>query len=445
MFGLGLTHHIPFVVYISGWILSAYALFRNTQIPFMLLAACIPFTNMLARLTIYWEGKDFIDILFIAIFLGWIIQSIGKGKKILADTPLNKILIFHIFFTYFQLWHGSWCLKIPAPIALNDPRFQMWKNYIMLPLLYFITVNNFRDYKSLRRLVLLVLAAILIMGLYFFKDYRYISKDTYRDAKRGAGTFNYLGPNEWGAFHAHFVFLFVSLFFVDSSLKLLAIPMLLGAFSSMYSLIFSYSRGAYVAFPIGLIAFSVIRRKFIVIVLVLVLFLSWKSLVPQGVLDRIEGTQTEAGELDNSSQTRLQLWNDALSMFSKNPVWGMGFNTMPYAGLSYGYGDTHNVYIKILAEQGIVGFCVFFWILFQSFMQGWQLYRNANDKFFRGLGLGFALSVVSIMVTNFFGDRWTYLQLGAYFWILLGCVVRANMLRRDEAAKGHGQDLQPLR
>ena len=433
MLGLGLTTQIPFVVYIVGWILAVVALFANLQIPFMFLALCIPFTNMLARLDVFWAGKDFVDIILIAVLLGWIMQSARKGEKIMAKTPFNGILFFHMAFTYFQLWHGSSFLGLPPPAALSDPRFQVWKNYIILPILFFVTVNVFKDKKWMRWLVILLILATLVMGLYFFKDYRWISKDTFRDNKRGVGTFKYLGPNEWGAFHTHFLFIALGIFFVDTSLKIWAVPVGLMIFSSIYSVLFSYSRGAYLAVPFGLAIFGLLRRKFIIIVIMVLLFLSWRALVPPAVIERIEGTHDEQGQLDPASQKRLDLWDQAMAMFYKNPVSGVGFNTMPYVGLHLGFADTHNLYIKILAEQGVIGFIIFFVILVMAFKQGWKLYNNSEDNFFKGLGLGFSLCVLSMVITNFFGDRWTYLQVNGYFWIFLGIVVRANMMVEEKA------------
>ncbi len=60
------------------------------------------------------------------------------------------------------------------------------------------------------------------------------------------------------------------------------------------------------------------------------------------------------------SVIRLRIWKDAIRKFKKNPVLGSGF------GISYSdkvsdinFVHPHNIIIELLAEVGIVGFCIF--------------------------------------------------------------------------------------
>ncbi len=92
------------------------------------------------------------------------------------------------------------------------------------------------------------------------------------------------------------------------------------------------------------------------------------------------------------------------------------------------YEDTHNYYLKVLVETGAVGLLMFLWILGKSFRQGFRLYRSSDEAFLMSLGLGFAAMLVCAMVANLFGDRWTYLQVNGFLWILLGCTMRAQQI-----------------
>jgi len=66
----------------------------------------------------------------------------------------------------------------------------------------------------------------------------------------------------------------------------------------------------------------------------------------------------------------------------------------------------------------------------------WLLFRQAQDEFLRSIGCAvFALSICTIVV-NFFGDRWTYLQVNGFFWVLLGLVARGLFIfRQNEVAQ----------
>jgi O-antigen ligase len=97
------------------------------------------------------------------------------------------------------------------------------------------------------------------------------------------------------------------------------------------------------------------------------------------------------------------------------------------------YEDTHNFFLKVLVETGILGLIVFLWLLIKTFWTGFRLSRRAKDPFRASLGLGLACWVVCAIVANFFGDRWTYLQVGGYMWVVAGLVAHALVLERGPA------------
>jgi O-antigen ligase len=57
---------------------------------------------------------------------------------------------------------------------------------------------------------------------------------------------------------------------------------------------------------------------------------------------------------------RLRIWKDALNKFKKNPALGSGFGISYHDKIS---GKTwvhpHNIFLEVLTEIGIVGFCIF--------------------------------------------------------------------------------------
>jgi hypothetical protein len=57
---------------------------------------------------------------------------------------------------------------------------------------------------------------------------------------------------------------------------------------------------------------------------------------------------------------------------------------------------------------------------------------------FRGLGLGLLLALCSCMVSNCFGDRWTYLEVTGLLFVLVAAAVRANQLTAQESLPESG-------
>jgi O-antigen ligase len=205
---------------------------------------------------------------------------------------------------------------------------------------------------------------------------------------------------------------------------------------SLHPLFFSYSRGAYVAALAVLVYFGLAKKRSLLI-LAVVLVIAWQTILPSSVVERITMTKTEEGQIERSAAIRLDLWDHAVTLFEKKPVFGIGFGgyefTMPEGVF---WTDTHNYYLKMLSEQGIIGLGLLLTALFLAFRSGWKLVKVGRNGFERGLGFGFAGCVIACACTNFFGDRWSYYEIGSYFWVLWGLVDRYIIVSRESDKVG---------
>jgi putative inorganic carbon (hco3(-)) transporter len=161
---------------------------------------------------------------------------------------------------------------------------------------------------------------------------------------------------------------------------------------------------------------------------ILLLVVSWQAILPLAVQERIAMTYTkpDAGQdaaLDASAQERVMLWTDAINLFKANPVMGSGFLTYANMGRVGSYKDTHNFYLKMLVETGLVGLLLFLAQLLLFTRTGLQLFSRARDSFLSLVGLGFACLMLTAAIVNFFGDRWMFIQVDSNLWILLGCTL----------------------
>ncbi len=159
---------------------------------------------------------------------------------------------------------------------------------------------------------------------------------------------------------------------------------------------------------------------------IILILVCWQTVLPEKVIARIKETQDQAGQLDESSGKRIEMWQNALALFQGSPVLGTGFGTFRFMG--YSLKDTHNIYMKILSEQGLVGIFIFFALLVAFMREGFKLYQKGDDEFSKGLGLGFFVAIFVVAVNNLFGDRWSYLEPNAFLWVLTGLVARSNSL-----------------
>jgi O-antigen ligase len=424
-----IINFLPLTLYLIGMTVMVFLSLRgkiNFSLPFLVFL--FPLQNVIERLKPFPLGKDYIDIILIAMVLGWIFKSVAEKRKIFESTPFNKLLFIMSIFTFISLWIGSSYLNYSSLVNLGDVRLQNWKNYMLFPLIFFIIVNNIRNVKEIKWLILAMILSMFVMDYYTINQIRWTSGLISRDKLHG--TFVWLGPNELGAFFATYTFVLLGIYLFE---KLVIKKAIIGLvlILNLFCVLFLYSRGAYIGIIAGLITLTFLKNRKLLIPLIVILIF-WQSLLPFTVIERIKETHTEEGVLDDSSASRINLWKKGMEIFSQNPVVGIGFNTINFLDLGDGFSDTHNIYVKILAEQGIVGFLIFILLFRLALKSGWRLYKNSKDLFLKGLGLGFTLCVIAIMTTNIFGDRWTHFQLGAYFWVFLALVVRGNKIVKNQ-------------
>jgi len=198
--GLGLTNIIPPIVYFISVFVILLTLFYKIEVGIFFLVPLLPQQSLLQRIHELPLGKDFVDILVLALIIKWILSK-NKGEEgFFVKTSFNLPILLIIIWTYIELWRGSFYLGVGAPISIRDPRFVVWKNFMLMPIIYFIVLNNVKNPKHIKILVLLMTLSILMMGLHFRDSFQWKDTSAYSDDLRLTGTFTYLSPNAIGSF-----------------------------------------------------------------------------------------------------------------------------------------------------------------------------------------------------------------------------------------------------
>lgn len=412
------------ILYFSGIFIMIATIFKRVEWGLFLLIFLLPQPNLWYKFFDYPMGKDFLDLIFVSICIGMIIQ-----RKGFAITSNAIIIVLFIVISYLALWNSSLRFSLPLPLSRSNPLISDWKNYIQMILLYFIGLNVIKNEKQQKFVLVLMSMIVLFISIRSYRNFS--GGDAFNYDKRVGGPFEAvgLGANHFGSFIVDYcsVFLGLLLFEKDKRRKLLFLATIL---FGLHPLFFSYSRGAYLAAICSLIFFGLCKKR-IILLLVFALFLSWQTLLPKSVVDRISMTETPEGEIEHSAGGRLLLWDLALNIFKENPIFGIGFSgySMSSEGVNIANGETlagnqdvHNYYMRTLCEQGVIGISILLFVLCKAFLSGWKLFKQGQVPFQNGLGLGFMGCVIAITITNMFGDRWSYFVLGGYFWLIWGFV-----------------------
>jgi putative inorganic carbon (HCO3(-)) transporter len=419
------------ILYFGGLLTTIVTIYWKAEWGLLLMVALVPQPNIYYKLYSYPMGKDFLDILFFAVVIGIFVNK--NTKKFLISKNLLFIGLY-LLVSYISLWNTSSNFSLPAPITTQNELLVQWKNYAMMIFMYYLAFNISKDENLHKILIMIMATVVLFISVQSIRSFT--AGISFEEGNRFAGPFETVGlnSNHFAAFIVSYCSLFLGLLLFDKN-KWRRLLFLAAVVLGIYPLFFSYSRGAYVAAMGVLIFFGLVKKRSLLI-LALILFISWQTLLPPTVVERIEMTKMESGELESSAGVRLDLWSHARDLFEKYPIFGVGWGgfrfTVPE---ELKYKDTHNLYLKTLSEQGIIGITLLLFILLLALRSGQKLFKTALTPFYKGLGFGFLGCIVAFIITNIFGDRWSYFVIGDYFWITWGLLDRGILIAEASTQK----------
>jgi O-antigen ligase len=131
------------------------------------------------------------------------------------------------------------------------------------------------------------------------------------------------------------------------------------------------------------------------------------------------------------------LWQETIiPAIQKHPWLGYGTSSAGeglqnlYEGTNALFFYSHNLYIKVLLELGIVGLIAFLWIIGESLWRGLrQLYKPTSIHPQATLLLQWSVAgVMAFLVSGFVIPNLDAYPTNYYFWLLLGFLSRAQTL-----------------
>jgi putative inorganic carbon (hco3(-)) transporter len=424
MFGTGIGHYIPMVTYLGFWIMCLVSLGGRPLLGLYYMIPFLPYRTLRDKFGDYPLGGNMLTILVMAVIVGALI----RGKHLPKSKLFGIWLLFGVYL-YLSMWFGTALGNAPAPIWLSDLNFVTWKDYMLIPLIFAAAGLVIEDRKAIRMVVLLTAICLLLIDRTCILESMSRTWANFDENKRYGGPLAY-GSNQTAAFLAQFAMFFwgLALFLKRKKIKLLSYGLVaITLFATMYT----FSRGAYIAVLLSVLVLGMLKDRKLLLILGLFL-LTWQTVVPTPVRERVNMTENSSGQLESSAESRVELWENAEKAIISSPIVGSGFATFQLGEHVDNLRDTHNWYVKVLVETGLVGFVIAFFMLQQMLALAYRLFKRATDPLYRGLGLGLFLATCSCMVANFFGDRWTYLEITALLWVLVAAAIRATVLTESE-------------
>lgn len=340
-------------------------------------------------------------------FLAWIIKKIRDFK--IKSTPFDKYVLFFLVAIVFS-FIGSWDL-------LNSINY--FKRYLYPILLFYMIIDLNPDVKLIK----------------FFFAIIFIT---------------YLGSVSYGLWQYHIGInrIHSNLFVMEYATLLLIVLMYsitYGLWSKdgykkrvvsivlsiifIISLLFTLTRGAWIALVIGICVITAIRdRRILISIIILssIFLIVAPYFIPDIYVNRFMSIFDIKHNKGNI--TRLNLWRSALLIYKDHWINGIGLNNFskvvklePYFHESMiSTSHAHNNFLQIAAETGSIGltsFLLLFYVIIKKLYIFYQSTTNHNLKLFFLGTLGVIVVYLTHGLTEYIlNDRFT----GRLVWFILG-------------------------
>lgn len=159
-----------------------------------------------------------------------------------------------------------------------------------------------------------------------------------------------------------------------------------------------------------------------------VIILAYVAL-PEAYVGRIESIFTLDEAEGSSSDARIQIIKDALSVFFTKP-WGVGVAAFPSVRIDmFGrFQDTHNLYLELLTNMSIFGLLAFFVFILKIIVVNKKIAENSNHSpFIRAMSKAIIGFIYARLFLGLFGMD-TY---EIYWWFALGLTIAIYRISED--------------
>ena len=368
-----------------------------------------------------------VEIFMVLTLIGFIGRKIIKPDFGYLKFWPNIFLLLFLLFSAFSLFNSGVYLKI----SLNA-LFGKWMQYLGICIIIQDSMYNEKIIK--RGMVIFLFGATLavLSGLsqYFF-NIEFLRNKSISNLSSGlhAASSSFSHYNDFGGYLVVVLSLVAALLLENNYFGLRIKSLSALAVLSTLAIIFTFSRGSWLAMSISFIFIAIFSRENLkrlipvfLVVIILFLFPLFN--------ERLFLTFKAGGDSD-----RFRYWLAAWKMISAHPFLGMGVGTfmanfskyLPSVNVSY----AHNCYLQIWAETGIFSLLGFMVFMASLIYLGVKKFIVSKDFLLLGLLSG----AVGFLAHSFFDTNLYSLRLAILFWIWVGLIITRLHIKENKSCK----------
>lgn len=394
-------------------------------------------------------AKPFIALMVGVVILRWMYYDSPPRNSV--KTVL--LVIAYGLAIFLSLFHAADVGAVQE--ALDD----YWKNGIIA----ILVVMLLRDGLILRRVVWILILAGAFMGSIsvwqyltgtFTNPYWGFAIAHLQNIAGASSGYRIAGPIGDPNFYAQIMLVIIPLAFsrmLEEKHPALRALALYAALVSLMTVIFTFSRGAFLAVAImTAIMFYFHPPKLNELFLMLVLFIVALPFVPAEYTDRLLTLNAVSGDVRSevSLRGRTSEYMAAWMMFLDHPILGVGAGNYNAYYLDYSRKigldpraenrSAHSLYLETAAELGLVGLGVLALVLvasLRSVLGAFRALRNAGDRLYSELILSIGVGLIGyVSAAVFIHDAFP-----RYFWLLVGLSLSAKEVARRATENNLGE------
>ncbi len=340
------------------------------------------------------------EIAFFAALILWMIWKVRDNRFFTGQMPLSLLWLF-LGFVVLSLFSHFWS-------EFPDQSFRGVFKLMQHVTLFCMVLDTFDSKESIRKFqwVFLIVAAVTCLNgfwqYYFGADFlRGIASQDASAGTRISASFKSYG--HLGVYMAMIIPPLVGYIGVikartqSKALLILSCLCLIGCLTALF---LTRSRGAFLGLLAGCLAFIILRKKMLWLLLLTVLVGGSFFVLPKSMIIHLDADMKEQSIVE-----RYYLWDRAIHVIKAKPLTGTGINTYDVAHPKYdktqnwrvkGY-YAHNGYLQMAAETGLPALLLFlaflFWYSILSFRHERALFKRHEQN----LIMSFMIGMISFL------------------------------------------------
>lgn len=352
-------------------------------------------------------------------------QLLGLGIAALGVLLILRSFrsVFHFPLIFpFLLITGWGLLTLTYSISPAATSYELLRffNLFIIGFLAFVTVERYRDFRTLLRAIFVSSILPILLGLYQFVNNIGL-QDENVSIPRIFGTFSH--PNVYSLFLFALIALAVIYFLIYAKKqeeKLVTISYL---FLLMGTLLFTYARIAWIALFVFLFLLALWRFRFLILPLFLfpLVLIAFSASIQDRVGEAFHPTP------DSSITWRQNLWHDMIlkTDFENRKLLGSGMDTFRISsedlrGLRFGSNDPHNDFVKFYIEGGLVGVLVLTLYIGSFLFFVLHIYRHTPSHTLRTLALLTGMLILTLLLASVSDNIFKNTPVQWLLWSLMG-------------------------